>query len=272
MDIRHELSLLQIQAMLGQPITRTPTTAPPLPTTAPPLSHHCPTTAPRITLIIPANTGHSTNAFSMLAHRLRRWPNIETALGECPVFAGMHQEDNKSSVLMNIPRICTTIHAINNNSKSYPEYVDCVSLVNTYYLHDRTQHYTAIIGVSTHAYQSHAITYRLVNVGLLGLLPSAGTGVSDTACQVQGSAGWISRRMRLGCLNISSPDRDGLAVLTTFSALRGPIRHPRKWDAFRGIWRPRVSAWCRRRASTARFTRVIDVVLRLWAAHCQVDC
>ena len=23
----------------------------------------------------------------MLAHRLRRWPNIETALGECPVFA-----------------------------------------------------------------------------------------------------------------------------------------------------------------------------------------
>ena len=24
----------------------------------------------------------------MLAQRLRRWPNIETALGECPVFAG----------------------------------------------------------------------------------------------------------------------------------------------------------------------------------------
>ena len=24
----------------------------------------------------------------MLAHRLRRCPNIETALGECPVFAG----------------------------------------------------------------------------------------------------------------------------------------------------------------------------------------
>ena len=24
----------------------------------------------------------------MLGHRLRRWPNIETALGECPVFAG----------------------------------------------------------------------------------------------------------------------------------------------------------------------------------------
>ena len=34
------------------------------------------------------NTGHSPKAVSMLAHRLRRWPNIETALGECPVFAG----------------------------------------------------------------------------------------------------------------------------------------------------------------------------------------
>ena len=25
----------------------------------------------------------------MLSHRLRRWPNIETALSECPVFAGL---------------------------------------------------------------------------------------------------------------------------------------------------------------------------------------
>ena len=31
---------------------------------------------------------HSPNAVSMLAHRIRRWPNIETALGECLVFAG----------------------------------------------------------------------------------------------------------------------------------------------------------------------------------------
>ena len=36
----------------------------------------------------PGNTGNSPNAVSMLAHRLRRWRNIETALGECPVFAG----------------------------------------------------------------------------------------------------------------------------------------------------------------------------------------
>ena len=36
----------------------------------------------------PANTSHSSNAVLMLAHRLRRWTNIETALDECLVFAG----------------------------------------------------------------------------------------------------------------------------------------------------------------------------------------
>ena len=36
----------------------------------------------------PANTGHSPNAVSMLDQRRRRWANGETALGECPVFAG----------------------------------------------------------------------------------------------------------------------------------------------------------------------------------------
>ena len=35
----------------------------------------------------PANTGHFPNAASMLGQRRRRWANIETALGECPVFA-----------------------------------------------------------------------------------------------------------------------------------------------------------------------------------------
>ena len=35
----------------------------------------------------PANTRHSPNAVSMLAYCLRRWPKIEKALGECPVFA-----------------------------------------------------------------------------------------------------------------------------------------------------------------------------------------
>ena len=36
----------------------------------------------------PANTGNSFKAVLMLTHRLRCWPNIETTLGECPVFAG----------------------------------------------------------------------------------------------------------------------------------------------------------------------------------------
>ena len=36
----------------------------------------------------PANTGHCPCVGSMLAHRLRRWPNIEPTHGQCPVFAG----------------------------------------------------------------------------------------------------------------------------------------------------------------------------------------
>ena len=40
---------------------------------------------------IRANTGHSHNAVSMLGQRRRRWANIETALGEFPVFAGILQ-------------------------------------------------------------------------------------------------------------------------------------------------------------------------------------
>ena len=38
-----------------------------------------------VVLSVTANTGHSPNAVYMLAQRLRRWPNIKTALGECPV-------------------------------------------------------------------------------------------------------------------------------------------------------------------------------------------
>ena len=41
-----------------------------------------------ILIYIPANTGHSPNAVSMLGQHRRRCANIETALGECPVFAG----------------------------------------------------------------------------------------------------------------------------------------------------------------------------------------
>ena len=37
---------------------------------------------------IPANMGHSPNAVSMLGQRRRRWANIDTALGEFPMFLG----------------------------------------------------------------------------------------------------------------------------------------------------------------------------------------
>ena len=36
----------------------------------------------------PANTRHSVNVGIMLAHRLRRWPNIITTSAECFVLAG----------------------------------------------------------------------------------------------------------------------------------------------------------------------------------------
>ena len=32
----------------------------------------------------------------MLGQRRRRWPNIKTALGECPVFAGLVPKKNKT--------------------------------------------------------------------------------------------------------------------------------------------------------------------------------
>ena len=38
--------------------------------------------------ITPAETRHRPNAGAMLAHRLRRWSNITSALGQCLVLAG----------------------------------------------------------------------------------------------------------------------------------------------------------------------------------------
>ena len=57
------------------------------------------------TSCILTNMWYSPNTVSMLALRLRRWPNIETALGECPVFAilantcvilSFHSEDSEN--------------------------------------------------------------------------------------------------------------------------------------------------------------------------------
>ena len=50
------------------------------------------------TAVISANKRHSPNAVSMLAHRLRRWTNIQTALGECLVFAVMFRTNASSGI------------------------------------------------------------------------------------------------------------------------------------------------------------------------------
>ena len=52
-----------------------------------------------------ANTGHSPNAVSMLAHRLQRWPNIETPLGECPVSAGRADRVTSVAILGKPPEM-----------------------------------------------------------------------------------------------------------------------------------------------------------------------
>ena len=40
----------------------------------------------RVCCILCANTWHSTNTVSMLTNSLRRWPVIETALGDCRIM------------------------------------------------------------------------------------------------------------------------------------------------------------------------------------------
>ena len=42
---------------------------------------------PWVCCILCANTWHSTNAVSISTHSLRRWPVIETALGDCTLFS-----------------------------------------------------------------------------------------------------------------------------------------------------------------------------------------
>ena len=43
---------------------------------------------------LPSNTKHWPNAGLMLDQRLRRWPNIKPALGQCFVFAGRRGSDD----------------------------------------------------------------------------------------------------------------------------------------------------------------------------------
>ena len=52
---------------------------------------------------IPANTIHPANAGLMLGHCLRRWPNINPALVEHVVFAGMTMGD-KTELMTDIDK------------------------------------------------------------------------------------------------------------------------------------------------------------------------
>ena len=54
------------------------------------LLHHC----ANAMWAYPANTSRSFNAGLMLDHRLRRWPNIKTALDQCIMFAGIYTLGN----------------------------------------------------------------------------------------------------------------------------------------------------------------------------------
>ena len=56
----------------------------------------------------PANTCHSPNTVSMLTQRLRRWPDIETSLGDYPVFAAVLPHCQGGG-----PRVVVTTAALN---------------------------------------------------------------------------------------------------------------------------------------------------------------
>ena len=58
---------------------------------------------------IPANTRHQPNVGTMLAHRLRRWPNIAPRLGGCLVFAGMTPPYQKTQQGWPLTLLNTTI-------------------------------------------------------------------------------------------------------------------------------------------------------------------
>ena len=59
-----------------------------------------------------ANTRHSPDAVSMLIHRLRRWPNIETASGECQMFAGVQYQSHGISKQANVNLMLSQGHNV----------------------------------------------------------------------------------------------------------------------------------------------------------------
>ena len=61
----------------------------------------------------PANTRHCTNDGFMLAHRLRRWPNINPTFVQRLVFAGtrtLANEHLEPGMTRNLPRWCGMAH------------------------------------------------------------------------------------------------------------------------------------------------------------------
>ena len=61
---------------------------------------------------VPTYTGHSPNAVSMLCQRLRRWANTETALVECPVFAGIDIQLVKFPVITILPVLMLSYYIV----------------------------------------------------------------------------------------------------------------------------------------------------------------
>ena len=53
---------------------------------------------------VTANTKHSPNAVSKLAHCLRRWLNTKTAIGECLVFAGIMMQGTIAPFSLDVSR------------------------------------------------------------------------------------------------------------------------------------------------------------------------
>ena len=61
------------------------------------------------------NTRRPSNAESMLAHRLRRWPNTDSTPGELPVPAGMCQEEKREK---SVSCLATSRTATNGNPRA----------------------------------------------------------------------------------------------------------------------------------------------------------